>query len=520
MNILIVDDEPYMREMYLHLFNWEENGFSLVGVAHSAMNALEIMKNTNIDVVITDVKMPLMTGIDLIKKAKNEFPKVRFIVMSGYDDFSLVREAFTLGIKDYFLKHEIVPKKIIEILTELKKEIEEENKNISNIHNIKTTVPDTKYKSIVVEKLIKELIWGRYPQKSLQRLKEHNICIDNNDICVIVISIVNYYNLEKNVWNGEREIFKYALLNVLNEICERYGEFYPCFNLPDEYLILCSQDKKADFDNFFRDISEEFSQCLSLYCNYGYSSTAHRDCNIKDIYQEAKKACEFCFVKGNNSIVSYDEIKYLTDEIDLSTYFLKLKKLFQNANISTLKENISGIQIPASYVSLNQINDIKKYFGRCYNEMIRVVENYDITKEKVESVFAFEELVNKSDLNELNSWLKESLSEISRAVSNFDKLQKAKQYIAMHYSEQLSLYIVAEELGISSGHLSRLFQQSDGGGFLQFLTRRRIAEAKVLLTTTNLKVYEVAEKVGYLNAEQFTKIFKKEVGISPKEFRK
>ena len=109
MRVLVVDDEPIMRDAYTSLIEWEENGFSLVGSVHNGKVALEFMRENPVDIVITDLKMPVMSGLELIKNASAEFPEIRFIVMSGFDEFHLVKEAYNLGVKEYFLKIELDP---------------------------------------------------------------------------------------------------------------------------------------------------------------------------------------------------------------------------------------------------------------------------------------------------------------------------------------------------------------------------------------------------------------------------
>ena len=170
MNILVVDDEPFMRDAYLNLIDWVGNGLNLVGIAYDAFKALDIMHTTHIDVVITDIRMPKMSGIELIRQAKKEFPHIDFIVMSGYGDYSLVREAFVLGIKDYFLKDEIEPDHILEKLLELKKDITDKKVSAEENSSNQYLLQDNDYKFYNCEGLLKKLIWDGSKLEETERL--------------------------------------------------------------------------------------------------------------------------------------------------------------------------------------------------------------------------------------------------------------------------------------------------------------------------------------------------------------
>lgn len=520
MRILIVEDEPIMRKMYVELFDWEKNGFDLVDVAPNAIKALEVLHATKVDVVITDIKMPIMSGLELIRLAKEEFPKIKFIVMSGYDDFSLVREAFMLGVREYFLKAELDFDHISQTLLKLKEEIEKENKDSEDRTISSGESGNKEYNFLLCDKLMKELVWGRTPEKSAEQLKEYGVNLNHETLCIMVLSLVDYYTVEKSVWNNEREVFKYAMINVLDEICRKYGDLYTVYNLPNEYLILYSKEANVDFESIFNDITAAFLKCFSLVCNCGYSEMNGEKRNVEMIYQEAKKACDFCFAVGNGKMVAYQDIRFAGVEQNLSLYVQEMKNILKQGEGERIKDAIHKLRISANNVCHRQIDEVKNLFYLYYNEMVHFIKSQGIAKDDCETIFNFNNLKHKADLTAFNTWLTDSLSEISEALSNSGKVNKAKQYIRTHYSEQINLNTVAEHLGISVGHLSRIFRQSEGCGFSNYLLTTRMEAAKNLLTTTNLKIYEVAQQVGYTNTEQFSKMFKKVVGVTPKAFMK
>ncbi|MBR6729320.1 MAG: helix-turn-helix transcriptional regulator, partial [Clostridia bacterium] len=308
--------------------------------------------------------------------------------------------------------------------------------------------------------------------------------------------------------------------NVLNEICKNYGDVYPVYNLPNEYVILYSKETNVDFNSIFNDIKNAFMQCFSLICNGGYSETGSENCNAETVYQEAKTACDFCFVAGNGKMVGYQDIQFVGTEQNLSSYVQEIKEVLSQSEGDRIKEGVYKLRISANMVCHRQIDEVKNLFYLYYSEMVQFIKRHAIAKEACERVYTFKSLMHQADLATFNTWLAESMHELSEALSNSGKINKAKQYIRQHYNEPLTLSTVAEQLGISEGHLSRIFRQSEGCGFSHFLLATRMEVAKNLLTTTNLKIYEVAQQVGYTNTEQFSKMFKKIVGITPKAFMK
>lgn len=519
MYVLVVDDEPMMRELYLTIFDWAKNGFELVGVAHDGAKALEIMRSTKVDVVITDIKMPVMDGLELIRTAKDEFKNTKFVVMSGYNDYSLVREAFKLGAEDYYLKSEMDPEHVMGILCKIKAE-SQHTADVAKDSTQKPAVGTGRYSTILTEKIIKELIWGSRPQAIAEQLHKNGIFLDTESLTIMVLGLVDYYTVENSEWGNERETFKYAVNNVLCEICGKYGNVYSVCNLPNEYLILLSSDERIDMQGLFEEIKSAMQQCFHIVCNCGYCRRTPSHKNLEALYRRAKLACDYCFVSGNGKMVDYSVIEYKGREQDYLSRIKELRSALSHDKKDNLTYVIPKLRVSSDMVTYKQISDVKNFFEMCYLELVRLADDNALSEKVKDNVNKFSKLKDSADLSGYNKWLSESITILTEALSNTGKIHKAKQYIREHYNETLTLHTVAEHIGISEGHLSRLFQQTEGYGFSQFLIMTRMSEAKKLLATTNLKIYEVAQMVGYPNVGQFNRMFKKTEGISPKAFIK
>lgn len=523
MKVLVVDDVPVMRDAYTSLIDWEENGFSLVGSANNGKVALEFMRENPVDIVITDLKMPVMSGLELIKNASVEFPETRFIVMSGFDDFHLVREAYNLGVKEYFLKIELDPEAILQTLVKIREEIQAKRLQADDKTEMNTETDADKHMYMVhCEKLLKNLIWGADEKKTEKQLNEHGIYLQEHNLFIMVLSIPDYYTAEEKVWNGEREIFKYAILNVLEEICRKYNNLYVFHNLPNEFPVVCNiENMQTEYlKSFFDDVRLAVRTCFGLEIDCGLSSVCQNYTDLKIIYREARSACAYSFVSGHGKFIDYKDIKYLGENIDVARRVQEIKKLLTNAESDKIRNGAFRLRVSSNDVGFDKVEKIKSLFYSYYIEMLNFVEENGLDNDIAANVFNYDSIKDKADLSEMNEWLVKSLFDIADAIAYRSGIYKAINYIKNHYSEQISLNTLAELLEVSEGHLSRMFQKKVGMNFTQYLMKVRMDMAVQLLQNQNLKIYEVAMRVGYPNADQFSRMFKKVMGKSPKEFQK
>ena len=537
MNVLVVDDEPIMSEAYKTLIDWDRNGFSLVGCASNGAKALEIMRTVDVDIVITDLKMPIMSGLELIGAAREEFPEARFVVMSAYDEFTLVKEAYSMGVKEYFLKAELEPDAVLETLSNIKQEIEEERIVRENAARQTKTIAevvekDTFEKIIhnnriaICERLLKELIWGNSYDENKERLSKYGISLTADSLGIMVFSLYNYYDEEKEVWKGEREIFKYAILNILDEVCHNYGAMYPFCNLPHEFVVIFSESEvkysNSELEGFFEDVRNAMQKYLGLGCDCGYGGIVNGYAKLKDLYSKAEMACRYGFAYGHGRFMHYDWVNKMSPKrLSVSEYVQNMRRILSDIEKESPESALCKLRISPADICPDNVSDVKKIFYMYYVEIISFFDRNDMRDYKAENVTSFENIKDYADLSEYNNWLSQSLNEIYDIFKlNTNIVSRAKKYINQHYKEQINLSSVADFLGISTGHLSRTFQDSEGQSVKQYLLNFRMNKAVALLKSTNLKVYEVAREVGYTNVEQFSKMFKKIIGKPPKSFGK
>ncbi|EOR21097.1 MAG: response regulator [Clostridium sp.] len=407
MKILVVDDDKIIRmgltKILKRLFDQHE----VVSDFQNGLVALEYLKENKIDLVITDIKMPIMTGVQLIENAVSQLenPPI-FVVLSGYDEFTYVRDTMKSGAFNYLLKP-IKQDDLKMLIEEVEVKIKENGEKEKIINKSIDILKKDFFKNILFSK-------GDTSPRINKMLLE-NIQLNENYIYKMII-----IDRDKNNERG-------LVSNFIKDISERFkGIEYLSFNYEDNTYII-----------FYLDSS--INNCIDRLNEYIEENV--------DV-----------FIENNKNV-------YIVQDID---------------KVWKLKEQSKGFRKLKTTISSN--GKAKKYLLNL---------EYDLsTNDKSES-----------------------------KKTNLIAIKLAKQYIIDNFNKNITLKEVADKVFLSQNYLSELFKKETGEGFYDFLSRYRVNIAKDLLTKTNLKVYEVAENVGYSDSITFGRAFKKITGETPNSFR-
>lgn len=534
--ILVVDDDSIIRTTFRNIINWEEQDFSLCSTACNGQEALEIVRNEHVDIVITDIKMPVMDGLTFIEAVKKDFPDIKIIVLSAFDDFSLVNKAYKLGASEYLLKMELEAKAVLNLLKKLSLEIQKNNelKKIQNkkeemLFHMENTYEQSK--KFFKQKLLKELIYSSYTEELPEKLQKNKINIVPLSALLLVIKLNNYYSVENEAFNGGRELLQYGVSNVFEDLLREYGEdVYYFSNSPHEYVIifqdsstLSEAHRVQSCARLFSSIEWSMEKCFDIHISGGFSKIFQDKHMFKLAYQRAASACEYTFVTGRNRLLNYEDINLNISErtIEISKKIILLSDALRSMDDEQVLSIIPDIKISGDDVTLNNLGRVKDYFNLCYYEILNSLKEHHSNQSVIELLNQYREsLCDSGCLADLNEWLEKVLRSFSNVVDSSKVINKAKIFLKKHYHEQIRLADLAEYMHISESHLSRIFRKNIGMSFTQYLINIRIEAAISLMNNTNLKVYEIAEKVGYHNVEHFSRIFKQITGKSPKEYMK
>lgn len=527
LKIILVDDEPIVRLTIQTLGPWQNYGFQFTYEAANGQEALEQLESDNcIDIVLTDISMPKMNGIELIKHVKNKNPNTPIIVLSAYNDYHYVREAFKLGIQDYILKSDLSFESLLKLFERVKENIDTTNRHIKEIND--NTL-------LLKQKVIEDLLAGVQINATRDKLESLQIKIKNTNNVVCLFDVDDYKLLEEKYDSEILVKINQSIANVFSQkiteynigevICLSKGRYVLAASFEGEHSSTVMFQK---LNQLINDIKYSLSELLNISVTVGISAFADGLENIPSLYQQALQTIQFRLIWGKGKTINHQDILNITNmaHIDISSFKKQLISAIDSLEpveaqfvLKKLKQYLVGLN-PA------KINIVYSL----YIDIIYYVLNYLVGKDlspddilNQESDF-YHKINEYETIDEINQFLETILLkiivELKQKNENIpSKLKKAREYIRAHYHENISLKSIAEYLNVSEAYISRLFTKEMGESFINYLTHLRIEKAKELLKNSNLSINEISERIGYYNQEHFSRIFKKHEGCSPNKYR-
>ena len=500
LKVLLVDDEPNVRLGVKMMIPWDELGLEVIDEGEDGDDGLNKILIHDPDIVIADVKMPGMTGIQMIDAAiKNGF-KGKAVILSGYSDFAYAKEAMSLGVKRFILKP-VDEDELIECLKALVSEIKEEKESSLQLQ---------KGSEFLNENAIKELLIGGASASDSSALKEYS---SGRKFNVVLISAT-----EKNSFESRQFI--------LDKIRSRLSEM--------ENVDAVPIDLNGMLAVIFKDSPDErIQECMSRL-NFDYrgmifaaiGESVHSAKEISASYRSANEIYNNRFLYLHYGVISAEKIRSRSDE-DIP----------------------APETIAAQFFPFMEINDKKRLEG-CFARFQESLCRKSFTPEKIcviciTTVLNTKNLIIKSvgekkaepfkddyivsqigslgSLHDIIELMKKEFTEFSDSVygrTTKSTMERVVQYIHANYNQELRLEMLANIFGYNSAYLGKVFHQYMGDNFNNYLDKIRITEAKRLLAEDEYKVYEVAERIGYTNINYFHNKFKKYVGVSPLSYKK
>lgn len=501
--IIVVDDKKAIRQGLEKHIPWEKLGYQLAGTASSAQEAIQLIESNCIDVLLTDIVMPDMTGLELIYFAKLINPDIKVIILSAYDRFDYAQRAISLGAQCYLTKPVDLEELQKELLS-LKQALEEADRARRQNRLLMEVAREQFFDQLLSEK------WAE-DQEIRNRAAQLQLSFGAGNFVVLAAETHPGEISSAEVWDS-LSAFLLELGEVTSLETKEHAVVYLLFarkQLPEEELArFCAARKDAR---------------LSI----GISSPYFNLTMIATAYKEAQKALEFRIMQKQSSVFYYPRIR---------TLFQKSGELSPEQEQELIGALSEG-RIDLLQQALRQILREKSVAfapdspGDIYVTIISLINHYmeqsigtteqdaDETRQLIRTI------LSKRSAEEMTQYLMEytehcfaRLHSNRRTVSN-QIVERAMAYIREHYSEDITLKKLSEEVYVNPMYLSRLFKEKAGISYIDYLTEIRIDNAKRLLNDLSLRIYDIAEMVGYESRKHFGKIFKDHTGMSPKEYR-
>ncbi|HIY02951.1 MAG TPA: response regulator [Candidatus Blautia faecipullorum] len=529
--VLIADDEIYVVALIQKLINWEKFQMKVEATANDGATALQLVKEIKPDVVIVDIRMPGYDGISFMDKVREFNTNVKFIVISGHKQFDYAKGAMRNNAEDYLLKP-INKEELEHVLAHVFEQLLETREKETKVKNMEEELDVSKNR--VRESLVEAVLFQRELPENVSEINAKfytRFEQGEYDILSLVVDTPSFFREM-----GENDLLvkemQKNLLTALKTVCiDVISMEYRNMTV---YFLNVSAEKREKLPSVLQKEMQKYTKLVKKFENILLYICMGEVCEDVMKMQESVKHLWQCILGrtafGSGRVISYAEIKKNADlfpaiwEFRKEKFYMALEDLNMNELNLCIREMYSkafyGIEEDTMlYYSLYTclVREIWKYF---HNIGI-LCENQNVFEERF-----YEKYLTAGSYSE---YVKILCSEIQKIIEEnhlADKNQVTpairivKSYIAEHYQEEISLGMAAKKVNLSPVYLSRLFKKEEGINFLDYLNQYRIDMAKRFLTDVKYNIIEVAELVGFKNTRYFSKIFKKQVGITPSEYRK
>jgi two-component system, response regulator YesN len=534
LKIMIVDDEFYFREALKVSLPLKELGFEICGEAKNGKDALERVEEWNPDIIILDINMPIMDGLEFVQNARNKGILSKIIILTGHSEFNYAKQAVQLGVNNYILKP-VNEEELMNSLTELKKVIERETSIKIEIDGLKHQVRDSL--PLLKDKLLNELIQGsfiREKEETIKKMEYLNIHIHSEYYQVVAIEL----DYEESLgWKDEdRQLWKFAVSNISSEILSEQFVFDMCYDRDDRICIIMGMSG-MEYQNGFSPLFENrlelirTSVCkhLGFTVTIGVGNEKNGLFDVSASYKESMVALRNKLTIGKNRIILYKSVAESGIKGNLFTGEHRSQLLM---NMRTADEKEVQKLIRQIFLEMRGENIHHEILIVVCIEMVAVC--LEIIVEvglSLKDIFpnnqlnVVEEIQSKRSIDEMESWIEGvfqyTLETIKRNKSSKASklIEEVKKYIRDNFdNEDLSVEEIARNLFVNYAHLCFIFKRDTGVTMNEHLTEFRIQKAKELFDGGNMRVLDVAGRVGYADANYFGKCFKKYYGLAPSKY--
>ena len=532
LNLVIIDDEQYVIEdITRKILNFPSKKLHIVGIARNGAEGIGLINELKPDIIICDVKMPVMNGLEMVRQLRESGVKTRVVFISSVNDFDKVKAAINLKAKNFLLKP-VDAQELEQTLNGLVSQIERQKQMQKQVE---ASMP------ILTQSFIQRLLTKSYKtdKEILSAIEFFNLPLQPGDFMVLYMRIDDYNNKTYDQEVMEQELCKYGIFNIAMELLSNEYIAVGYYSSSDEIVIIVNSTDSSRSDvmrvyDICHEICHSVQQYLKTTVTIGTGRFYNGFGKIAKSYNEAVSAAEYRHILGRNRIIPIQDINLSSeggeDRFDMNEAENKLVSelklglldgaktrlediryhLLHRARVVSLEE----IRITAMGILVTVLKELSNWYGDQSERFQKKLFDYSA------------EIFRLNTIQEIFALLSRFLDEMAGIINeNRDNQQKkiieqAVRIIEEHYSdENLSLQEVAKQVHISSSYLSTMFKKEKNENFIDFLTRIRMQKAQELLRNTTMKAYEVARVVGYGNPQYFSLCFKKHTGYSPLQFK-
>lgn len=524
--VLLVDDEEDVREGLVVEVDWEALDLRIVGLAENGREALEMAERVEPDIVVTDISMPFMDGLELARRLRERNPLVKVVILTGYDEFDYARQAVSLSVDEYLLKP-FSAGHLTELLTRLRAQMSAEVAEREDVQQLR----DHYYTSLPLlqaDLMATLLHRQKSPQYIHGKAKQCGLDLHGERYGVSVLTL----HMDGDQ-SADAELKQFAALNIAAEVWTEHGAGHAFMH--QETIVLLYVDRWGGEDGEKRqqqaleNVMRSINHYLRIPATVGSGSIVNTLAGVKHAYEDALLALDYRLVPGTDPLI------YIADVERQTAGKLRFDELKQQTLTRCLKAGTQAELEDALEIIFREItvehgrSDIQLYLIEVLTNVWKAAQ---ASGEAMEDIFGagfqlYADLFRLPGLSEAQGKVSEVCLLVQHRIASGrqhvykDIVEQALSFTKEHYADpDLSIQKVCGHLHISSGYFCGIFKKEVQLTFLQYLMQIRMEAAKELLRSTEMKSFEIAGQVGFAEPNYFSFCFKKHIGVSPKEYRK
>lgn len=525
-SVLLVDDEEEVIHVIMRKINWEGLGFSVAGHANNGAKALEMVEEFQPDVVMTDIRMPFMDGMELSRRIKAEYPATKILFFTGFDEFEYAKGAVQLEVEEYILKP-VNSVELTNVLTKLKIKLDREISEKRNVEILQKYYMDSL--PLLQANFYTSLIEGSIQEEQLSGyLSDYQLSFSGPFFCCLVI-----HTSSSQVPADMNPLL--LATSVHRQAKERLAEKWraKCFSYLGNTVMIPQLRTENEVPELTDDCDRFCKYARSIIgavVTVGIGPVCDSILALSQSFTGAREAVSYRVIYGAARAINIQEVvpgepvqPGLAKDAEMSDLFKMIRFGSEKEVVQAADRYLKHTFVPNKSLQQHHVDTmelVSTLYRFALNNDISAVDFSQDFRKFYSSIFDLEPAEFRKWLIDCSLSFREKLID-SRNNSTRSFVKKAEEYVFHNYGdEDLSLDRVCEVLGVSNSYFSSVFKKETGNSFIRYLTDYRMERASQQLIGTNEKSYIIAKNVGYTDPNYFSYVFKRKFGVSPSKYRR
>lgn len=533
LKVLITDDEQMICNLIANILDWEDMGFQIIGMANTGTDAFDIIQKEKPDVVISDIRMPGYDGIQLIQKTAEAGIQVVFVMISGYKQFEYAQNAMKYGVKYYLLKP-ISEEKLRETMMEIGRELDVKQQKIVEERHLRRQVQEARDKmkrrflTTVLAANEKDNLESDISRNAVNA--EYNTEFKDGEYRAVFVKV--------DIRGAVGKSAEY-LQDKIEQYVEKFGKDFSesISTYTHSGIVVLFNYKNEDEEEIKRKIEELWTDLDDYVKNFegfsvviGVSEATGQFKETRKCIVESMDAVKYRIKNPESKILYYDEFDYqrrpvgtIITPVKRQNYLAKIESGSAEDAAACIDEAVRMIRYEITNYSPVMLYDTLIYYVDLLNKTLDKAQ-----KEKMEEYFEQwnERIDNERTELKLTEATKAYVTKVIQYVQEEKKdkdirpVREVKTYLEENYHQEISLNDLADIVSLNASYLSALFKKETGMTYTEYVMFCRLEKAKELLADTGKSIAEIADAVGYHDTRHFSKLFTRNIGLKPSEYRK